>query len=179
MKHLGISAWRPRRTSPRWKSSSRFPSVPCKQRIILPPKWKPPSARCLAWTGSSYRTRPILSPSMKTKSSAAAAGAGARRCLVATATARAKTHYLTPCATRPRPRVFRSSRLGAARYWPRHVGRLQTALLAAGFRTAELVATLAGEPLYAASGYTVVERYDVPMTGGLTLPVVRMAKCFA
>jgi predicted N-acetyltransferase YhbS len=54
----------------------------------------------------------------------------------------------------------------------------ETALLAAGFQRAELVATLAGEPLYAAFGYAVVERYEVPMAGGLTLPVVRMAKRF-
>jgi hypothetical protein len=38
------------------------------------------------------------------------------------------------------------------------------------------VATLAGEPLYAAFGYAVVERYEAPMPGGLSLPVVRMAK---
>jgi N-acetylglutamate synthase-like GNAT family acetyltransferase len=54
----------------------------------------------------------------------------------------------------------------------------EAASQAAGFQTAELVATLAGEPLYAAFGYAVRERYEVPMTGGLTLPVVRMAKHF-
>ena len=48
--------------------------------------------------------------------------------------------------------------------------------LKAGFQRAELVATLAGEALYAAFGYAVVERYEAPMTGGLSLPVVRMAK---
>jgi GNAT superfamily N-acetyltransferase len=46
----------------------------------------------------------------------------------------------------------------------------------AGFRIAELVATLAGEPLYAAFGYGAVERYEVALTGGLSLPVVRMTK---
>jgi predicted N-acetyltransferase YhbS len=54
----------------------------------------------------------------------------------------------------------------------------EAAIVAAGFRRAELVATLAGEPLYASCNYVVVERYDVPMSGGLALPVVRMAKCF-
>ena len=39
-----------------------------------------------------------------------------------------------------------------------------------------MVATLAGEPLYARHGYVAEERYAVPMAGGLTLPVVRMAK---
>jgi N-acetylglutamate synthase-like GNAT family acetyltransferase len=51
-------------------------------------------------------------------------------------------------------------------------------LRAAGFRHAVLVATLAGEPLYAAFGYTAVERYESPLSGGLTLPVVRMTKSF-
>jgi len=50
------------------------------------------------------------------------------------------------------------------------------AAIEAGFQKAELVATLAGEPLYAAFGYTVAERYEAPMTEGLSLPVVRMTK---
>jgi GNAT superfamily N-acetyltransferase len=45
-----------------------------------------------------------------------------------------------------------------------------------GFARVELVATLAGEPLYAAGGYEVVERCEVPLAGGLCLPVVRMRK---
>lgn len=52
------------------------------------------------------------------------------------------------------------------------------AALAAGFRSAELVATLAGEPLYASAGYAAVERYEISMAGGLTLPVVGMRKYF-
>jgi GNAT superfamily N-acetyltransferase len=54
----------------------------------------------------------------------------------------------------------------------------ESAAVKAGFKNAELVATLAGEPLYARFGYAVIERYEAPMTGGLTLPVVRMAKRF-
>jgi len=54
----------------------------------------------------------------------------------------------------------------------------EAAALKAGFRHAELVATLTGEPLYARFGYTVVERYEAPMADRLTLPVVRMAKYF-
>jgi GNAT superfamily N-acetyltransferase len=50
------------------------------------------------------------------------------------------------------------------------------AALAAGFQRAELVATLAGEPLYAAFGYHVADRYEAPMAGGLSLSVVRMGK---
>ncbi len=52
----------------------------------------------------------------------------------------------------------------------------ETAIVAAKFSHAELVATLAGEPLYAAFAYQVVERYEVPLSGGLKLPVVRMSK---
>jgi len=52
----------------------------------------------------------------------------------------------------------------------------ETAAMKAGFRHAELVATLTGELLYARFGYTVVERYEAPMIDGLSLPVVRMAK---
>jgi GNAT superfamily N-acetyltransferase len=52
----------------------------------------------------------------------------------------------------------------------------ETAILAAGFRNIELVATLAGEPLYASFAYTVVERCQIPLSNGLTLPAVRMTK---
>jgi GNAT superfamily N-acetyltransferase len=54
----------------------------------------------------------------------------------------------------------------------------ESALCEAGFRQAVLVATLAGEPLYAACGYSVGERYDVPLTRDLVLSVVRMVKHF-
>ena len=52
----------------------------------------------------------------------------------------------------------------------------EAAIQKAGFQSAELVATLTGEPLYTSFNYTVIERYEVPMTDELTLPVVRMAK---
>ncbi|MDB6028443.1 MAG: GCN5-related N-acetyltransferase [Verrucomicrobiales bacterium] len=52
----------------------------------------------------------------------------------------------------------------------------EQAIIAAGFRTVDIVATLAGEPLYAAFGYTVMNRYELPMADGLSLPVVRMTK---
>jgi GNAT superfamily N-acetyltransferase len=54
----------------------------------------------------------------------------------------------------------------------------ERAILEAGFRNVDIVATLAGEPLYASFGYAVVERYEIPMGGGLNLPVVRMGKTF-
>jgi GNAT superfamily N-acetyltransferase len=52
----------------------------------------------------------------------------------------------------------------------------ELAIVRAGFRTVDIVATLAGEPLYAAFGYAVVERYEIPMADSLSLPVVRMNK---
>jgi len=52
----------------------------------------------------------------------------------------------------------------------------ERAIVQAGFRKVDIVATLAGEPLYAAFGYTVVERYDITMRDGLRLPVVRMTR---
>jgi predicted N-acetyltransferase YhbS len=52
----------------------------------------------------------------------------------------------------------------------------EQAIIAAGFRTVELSATLTGEPLYASFGYAVAEHYEIPMADGLSLPVVRMTK---
>lgn len=52
----------------------------------------------------------------------------------------------------------------------------EEAIRAAGFHEVEMVATLAGEPLYASFGYRVVERYEIPLKNGLGLPVVRMAR---
>jgi len=43
-----------------------------------------------------------------------------------------------------------------------------------GFRRFELVATLTGARLYAALGFTAHDTVDVPLTGGLVLPCVRM-----
>ena len=45
-----------------------------------------------------------------------------------------------------------------------------------GFSTVDIVATLAGEPLYALFGYAVVERYEIAMVSGMSLPVVKMNK---
>jgi len=52
----------------------------------------------------------------------------------------------------------------------------EQAVVAAGFGGVDLVATLAGEPLYAVFGYVVLERYEISLPGGLRLPAVRMAK---
>lgn len=63
----------------------------------------------------------------------------------------------------------------------RGVGRLilslcETAARAQGFRRAEMAATLAGEPLYRACGYTAVERFESEPIDGVRVPMVRMGK---
>jgi GNAT superfamily N-acetyltransferase len=45
---------------------------------------------------------------------------------------------------------------------------------AAGFRAIELVATLPGEPLYLACGFAVIERFDLELPDGVSLPLARM-----
>jgi GNAT superfamily N-acetyltransferase len=56
--------------------------------------------------------------------------------------------------------------------------RLMDACIAAsqraGFAKLELVSTLPGEPLYLACGFTVSERFDLELPGGIRVPVSRM-----
>ena len=62
----------------------------------------------------------------------------------------------------------------------RGVGRLilslcEAAAAAEGFRRVELVATLAGEPLYRACGYLTIEAFT-DGRGGAAVPLIRMGK---
>jgi GNAT superfamily N-acetyltransferase len=52
----------------------------------------------------------------------------------------------------------------------------EEAAVADGFSSLELVATLTGAPLYRAHGFRAIDRYDVPLPNGVSLPVVRMRK---
>jgi GNAT superfamily N-acetyltransferase len=52
----------------------------------------------------------------------------------------------------------------------------EDAAKADGFTSMELGATLPGEPLYAAMGYEVTDRFDIPMGDGTTLPCAHMKK---
>ncbi len=52
----------------------------------------------------------------------------------------------------------------------------EEAAMAEGFGRFEMGATLTGVPMYLARGYVEIERIEVPLAGGLTLPVVRMGK---
>jgi GNAT superfamily N-acetyltransferase len=54
----------------------------------------------------------------------------------------------------------------------------ENAAVAAGFAGFELGATLTGEKLFRVRGYQTVERIEVPLANGLSLPVIRMAKAF-
>jgi GNAT superfamily N-acetyltransferase len=52
----------------------------------------------------------------------------------------------------------------------------ETAARQAGFTRMELGATLPGEPLYAAMGYAVTDRFDIALPDGEQLPCAHMAK---
>lgn len=51
-----------------------------------------------------------------------------------------------------------------------------TASKQAGFRALELAATMPGEPLYLASGFVVLERFNVDLPGGIRVPLSRMRR---
>jgi GNAT superfamily N-acetyltransferase len=63
----------------------------------------------------------------------------------------------------------------------RGVGRMildlcERAAAAEGFSRLEMGATLAGEPLYRACGYQVLERLDTDTPLGIRVPILRMGK---
>jgi GNAT superfamily N-acetyltransferase len=66
----------------------------------------------------------------------------------------------------------------------RGVGRMildacEAAAAREGFRTCELAATLAGEPLYTACGYRPIERFAAPTPDGVDVPLIRMGKALS
>lgn len=58
----------------------------------------------------------------------------------------------------------------------RIIAACEAAAREAGFRRVELGATIPGEPLYAAMGYAVTDRFAIPLPEGETLPAAHMAK---
>jgi N-acetylglutamate synthase-like GNAT family acetyltransferase len=54
--------------------------------------------------------------------------------------------------------------------------KCEAAAHARGFRAFELVATLPGEPLYRALGFSSVEDVSIPLSADLVLPCVRMRR---
>ena len=65
------------------------------------------------------------------------------------------------------------SRKGIGR---RIIQACEAAARADGFTRMELVATIPGEPSYAAMGYGVTERFDIPRADGTALPGAHMKK---
>jgi len=57
--------------------------------------------------------------------------------------------------------------------------RCEAGARAQGFTRMEMGATLPGEPLYAAVGYSAAERIDYEMPDGVTLPIIHMIKTIA
>lgn len=66
--------------------------------------------------------------------------------------------------------------------WARHgIGTMildacEAAARAAGFTRCEMGATLTGVPFYRKKGYEEQEAVEVPLPGGVSLPIVRMTK---
>jgi GNAT superfamily N-acetyltransferase len=55
----------------------------------------------------------------------------------------------------------------------------EKAALDARFKTIEIIATLAGEPLYRKFGYCTLQQFEISLPNQSTLPVVRMFKDFS
>lgn len=52
----------------------------------------------------------------------------------------------------------------------------ESAARSAGFARFEMGATLTGVPFYRAKGYVELESLEVPLSNGVSLPIVRMSK---
>ena len=66
-------------------------------------------------------------------------------------------------------------------YVRRGIGRLVLSLCEAaaareGFRSLELIATAAGEPLFCAYGFSEIERIELPTSKGVSVPCARISK---
>jgi GNAT superfamily N-acetyltransferase len=108
----------------------------------------------------------------------ACGGWSARRTLFGGDQAKFDTDPLLDPATEPaRIRAFfvdpPMARHGLGR---RLIDECVRAASAAGFQSFELVATLPGEPLYAAAGFTVAERFELALPGDVHVPVARMRR---
>jgi GNAT superfamily N-acetyltransferase len=81
---------------------------------------------------------------------------------------------------RTQPAMIRAFFVDPA-YARRGIGRrfielCEEAIKGSGFKTIEIVATLAGEPLYCVCGYKVSERFRIPLKVGDGMLAVRMEK---
>ncbi|MDZ7959455.1 MAG: GNAT family N-acetyltransferase [Aulosira sp. DedQUE10] len=55
----------------------------------------------------------------------------------------------------------------------------EVAAIEAGFKTIEIIATLAGEPLYQRFGYHPSQQFEISLPNKSVLPVIRMVKNFS
>ena len=149
----------------------------CSVPIIPKRKWKRRSVRFSVSIDSSFAMGLTLWSNTTAPLSVAAAGAGAGNVSAAMPSPKAKISYSIRSTIAARIRAFfvhpEFARRGIARAI---LLACEEAMRAENFGAAEMVATLSGEPFYAAFGYSACERYEVPLTNGLTLPVVRMTK---
>ena len=108
----------------------------------------------------------------------AAGGWSARRTLYGGDQAKAgEDSQLDPLTDAARIRAFfvhpRFARHGLGRQL---YAECERAARAGGFRRFELMATMPGEPLYAALGFTVTERVDAQLPGEVVVPLAKMEK---
>jgi GNAT superfamily N-acetyltransferase len=87
---------------------------------------------------------------------------------------------LDPASEPGRIRAFfvhpSAARQGLGRMLMEHC---QREAMAQGYLTLELAATMPGVPLYLASGFAVVEPFDIALPGGVSVPLARMRKRIA
>ena len=85
--------------------------------------------------------------------------------------------FLNPACDAARVRAMYTepamARVGIGR---RIINICENAAHQAGFRKTELVATMAGVPLYKACGYSPIEAFDAETSGGVFVPLLRMGK---
>ncbi len=86
-------------------------------------------------------------------------------------------NLLDPATDAARIRAFfvepKAARRGLGRLLLEHCS---SQAQAAGFTALELAATMPGEPLYLACGFTVFERFQLDLPGGVVAPLSRMRK---
>jgi predicted N-acetyltransferase YhbS len=106
-----------------------------------------------------------------------ACGGWSRRAKLFTGTGESDARMLDPSTEPARVRAM----FVAPSHARRGAGRMildacENAARGEGFTRVELMATLPGEPLYAACGYRVVERVELTLPDGVKLPAARMEK---
>lgn len=106
-----------------------------------------------------------------------ACGGWSARAKLFTGTGDARVEWLDPARDPARVRAMFVDPAFARRGLGRAIlDGCERAAAAAGFRRVELMATLSGEPLYAACGYAVIERVELVMPDGVRVGAARMDK---